>query len=137
MRRRRKDLKLNQREFARKAHISRSEVQFIEGDTDRVAFGMGSNGSRSMVTGGSALVLQPIVSIILLAVWFGVRKLTKKASVASLTIAVGLPVGVAIKGAPGWEVAAVVGVNVLVIIRHLDNIKRLVGGSELSANKRA
>ena len=24
-----------------------------------------------------------------------------------------------------------------VIIRHLDNIKRLVGGSELSANKRA
>jgi carbon-monoxide dehydrogenase large subunit len=33
------------------------EVQFIDGDTDRVAFGMGSNGSRSMVTGGTALVL--------------------------------------------------------------------------------
>lgn len=33
------------------------EVRFIEGDTDRVAFGMGSNGSRSMVAGGSALVL--------------------------------------------------------------------------------
>ena len=95
-------------------------------------------GGKGVATmGGSALVLQPIVSVILLAVWFGVRKLTKKASVASLTIAVGLPVGVAIKGAPGWEVAAVVGVNVLVIIRHLDNIKRLVGGSELSANKRA
>ena len=96
------------------------------------------HGGKGVATmGGSAFVLQPIVSIILLAVWFGVRKLTKKASVASLTIAVGLPVGVAIKGAPGWEVAAVVGVNVLVIIRHLDNIKRLVGGSELSANKRA
>ena len=32
-------------------------MQFIDGDTDRVAFGMGSNGSRSMVVGGSALTL--------------------------------------------------------------------------------
>jgi carbon-monoxide dehydrogenase large subunit len=40
-----------------KLGIAPGEVQFIEGDTDRVAFGMGSNGSRSMVTGGSALVL--------------------------------------------------------------------------------
>jgi carbon-monoxide dehydrogenase large subunit len=37
--------------------IAPHEVQFIDGDTDRVAFGMGSNGSRSMVTGGSALKL--------------------------------------------------------------------------------
>ncbi|MBV8702710.1 MAG: molybdopterin-dependent oxidoreductase, partial [Acetobacteraceae bacterium] len=37
--------------------IDPSEVHFIDGDTDRVAFGMGSNGSRSMVTGGSALTL--------------------------------------------------------------------------------
>jgi carbon-monoxide dehydrogenase large subunit len=34
-----------------------NEIQFIDGDTDRVAFGMGSNGSRSMVTGGAALTL--------------------------------------------------------------------------------
>jgi carbon-monoxide dehydrogenase large subunit len=40
-----------------KLAIDPGEVQFIDGDTDRVAFGMGSNGSRSMVTGGSALVL--------------------------------------------------------------------------------
>src|SRR5215831_4393888 len=32
-----------------------SDIQYIDGDTDRVAFGMGSNGSRSMVVGGSAL----------------------------------------------------------------------------------
>ncbi len=37
--------------------IDPNEVHFIDGDTDRVAFGMGSNGSRSMVTGGSALTL--------------------------------------------------------------------------------
>ena len=34
-----------------------SEVQFIDGDTDRVAFGMGTNGSRSTVVGGTALWL--------------------------------------------------------------------------------
>ncbi len=32
-----------------------NEIRFIDGDTDRVAFGMGSNGSRSMVAGGNAL----------------------------------------------------------------------------------
>ncbi|MEA2741033.1 MAG: aerobic carbon-monoxide dehydrogenase large subunit [Acetobacteraceae bacterium] len=37
--------------------IAPNEVQFIDGDTDRVAFGMGSNGSRSMVTGGTALTM--------------------------------------------------------------------------------
>jgi aerobic carbon-monoxide dehydrogenase large subunit len=37
--------------------IDPNDVQFIDGDTDRIAFGMGSNASRSMVTGGSALTL--------------------------------------------------------------------------------
>jgi carbon-monoxide dehydrogenase large subunit len=37
--------------------IDPHEVKFIDGDTDRVAFGMGSNGSRSMVVGGAALTL--------------------------------------------------------------------------------
>lgn len=40
-----------------KLGIAPDDVQFIDGDTDRVAFGMGSNGSRSMVTGGTALSL--------------------------------------------------------------------------------
>lgn len=34
-----------------------ADMQVIDGDTDRVAFGMGSNGSRSMAAGGGALVL--------------------------------------------------------------------------------
>jgi carbon-monoxide dehydrogenase large subunit len=37
--------------------IDPHEVQYIDGDTDRVAFGMGTNGSRSIVLGGSALYL--------------------------------------------------------------------------------
>ncbi len=35
--------------------IDPNEVQYIDGDTDRVAFGMGTNGSRSTVIGGGAL----------------------------------------------------------------------------------
>jgi aerobic carbon-monoxide dehydrogenase large subunit len=35
--------------------IEPGEVQYIDGDTDRVAFGMGSTGSRSTVIGGTAL----------------------------------------------------------------------------------
>jgi carbon-monoxide dehydrogenase large subunit len=37
--------------------IDPADVQFIDGDTDRVAFGMGTMGSRSTVLGGSALWL--------------------------------------------------------------------------------
>jgi carbon-monoxide dehydrogenase large subunit len=37
--------------------LNPQEVQYIDGDTDRVAFGIGTNGSRSTVIGGSALWL--------------------------------------------------------------------------------
>jgi carbon-monoxide dehydrogenase large subunit len=40
-----------------KLQIDPDEVVFIDGDTDRVAFGMGSAGSRSIVAGGGALTL--------------------------------------------------------------------------------
>ncbi len=43
--------------LAERLGIDPAEVQFIDGDTDRVAFGMGTNGSRSTVLGGSALWL--------------------------------------------------------------------------------
>ena len=93
-------------------------------------------GGKGVATmGGGALVLQPIVSLGLLTFWVIVRKLSGKASVASLTIIVGLPVAVAVKGAPGWEVAALVGCNALVLARHVDNIKRLLAGRELSASR--
>ncbi len=41
--------------LAEKLGIDPNEVQYIDGDTDRVAFGIGTNGSRSTVIGGSAL----------------------------------------------------------------------------------
>lgn len=91
-------------------------------------------GGKGVATmGGGAMALQPILSLGMLALWAIVYKLSGKASVASLAIMVGFPIAVAVKGAPGWEVAVIVGCNALVMVRHVDNIKRLIAGRELSA----
>ena len=37
--------------------IDPADVRFIDGDTDRVAFGMGTMGSRSTVIGGTAITI--------------------------------------------------------------------------------
>ena len=41
--------------LSEKLGLDPSDIQYIDGDTDRVAFGIGTNGSRSTVIGGSAL----------------------------------------------------------------------------------
>jgi glycerol-3-phosphate acyltransferase PlsY len=93
-------------------------------------------GGKGVATlGGAMVVLHLLVFVVLLATWMAVRRLTGKASLGSLIIAVGLPVGVAIEGSPGWEVAAVAALCVLVLLRHADNIRRLLGGRELSASQ--
>lgn len=91
-------------------------------------------GKGVATTGGAMFVLHPLTSLALLATWVIARKATGKASLASLLITLGLPVGVAISGAPAWEVVHVVGLCVLVLVRHIDNIRRLIGRRELSAN---
>ena len=93
-------------------------------------------GGKGVATmGGASFVLQPLISFGMLLLWIVVRKLTKKASLASLAIMIGYPVCVAIVGAPGWEIVAILAINGLVLARHGENIKRLVRGRELSAGK--
>ncbi len=41
--------------LSEKLGLDPTDIQYIDGDTDRVAFGIGTNGSRSTVIGGSAL----------------------------------------------------------------------------------
>lgn len=96
---------------------------------------VGGKGVATM--GGAMLVLQPIAALLMLVVWLVVRKLTGTASIASLLIAAGLPITVGVLGAAGWEVLAIIALCLLVALRHLDNIKRLLGGRELAARKAA
>jgi glycerol-3-phosphate acyltransferase PlsY len=93
-------------------------------------------GKGVATTGGAMLILHPLVSLTLTAVWITVRKTTSRASLASLLITVGLPIGVVLDGAAAWEITCVVGLCMLVLLRHVDNIKRLIGGRELPASPR-
>ena len=91
-------------------------------------------GGKGVATSaGAMIVLQPVISVVLSVVWFVTRKLSGKASLASLAITVGLPVGLVISGAPAWELIYVIGLCALVLLRHIDNIKRLIDRRELSA----
>jgi acyl phosphate:glycerol-3-phosphate acyltransferase len=93
-------------------------------------------GGKGVATaGGVAAVLTPIVFVILVAAWFLISKLTKRASVASIIIVMLLPVGVAINQRQVWEVLAIIGVCILVMARHVGNIRRLLTRREHTLTK--
>jgi glycerol-3-phosphate acyltransferase PlsY len=92
----------------------------------------GGKGVATMA--GGAIVLWPVVAAVLAFVWYPVRKLTGKASLATFALAIGYPIGVWIAGAAGWEILAVLGLEVVVLAKHTDNIKRLIAGTELSGS---
>ena len=93
-------------------------------------------GGKGVATvGGAMFVLQPILSPILLAVWFAVSRVTKKASLGSFAIIALLPIGEAVLGAPAWEIFASIGLGALVLVKHGSNIKRLIRREELSLDK--
>lgn len=91
----------------------------------------GFRGGKGVSTlGGACMVLHPAVSVAALAAWLVVMRLFRVASVGSLVMAAVLPVGVALRGRPGWEVAAMAGATVVIFIRHWSNIVRLVRNEE-------
>ena len=91
-------------------------------------------GGKGVATvGGATLVLQPLLFVILTAVWVVARKATGKASLASLVLTIGLPLGIGLLGGPPWEIATAAALGALVLLRHLDNIRRLLRGRELPA----
>jgi glycerol-3-phosphate acyltransferase PlsY len=95
-------------------------------------------GGKGVATAsGAMLVVHPFISLGLLFLWAVLSKTTKKASVSSLIITFLLPVCIAAAGAPGWEVWATVGIGVLVVIRHIPNLRRLRSGLEPSLPSKA
>lgn len=90
-------------------------------------------GGRGVATGGGmALVLFPVVSIVLVGMWWIVARGVGKASVASLLVTVGLPLGVLVSGRPVGELLVVLALAALVLARHADNLRRLFRGEERS-----
>lgn len=94
-------------------------------------------GGKGVATGAGVLVtLHPLIAVVAAAGWFLVSRLTGKASVASIVAVVLVPVGLAVAGAPAWEYGATIAVCALILVRHADNIRRLVRREEhsLTAN---
>ena len=87
-------------------------------------------GKGVATTGGGVFVLFPLIGVGLLLVFLAVFQLAKTASIASLTLAVLLPVLVALSGRPTWEGVVAVVLAVLVLIRHQSNIRRILAGNE-------
>jgi glycerol-3-phosphate acyltransferase PlsY len=92
----------------------------------------GGKGVATMA--GAMFVLQPLVSAGLSIVWLAVLKISHKASVASIVLIVGLPVLAVVKGVPTWEIITMIAINALLLLRHADNIKLLLSGTELSTS---
>ena len=88
-------------------------------------------GGKGVATaGGGMIALYPWIGLAMTVLWLLVAKATKKASLGSLAIALGLPVSQVIVGRPAGEVLAGVGLFALVIWRHIPNLKRIIAGEE-------
>src|SRR6476646_693655 len=89
-------------------------------------------GGKGVATAGGMLaVLQPVIVLVLAVVWFFTARVLKLASVGSIIVAVLFPIGVWLTGRAGWEIAVTSALALLVIVRHLPNLRRLVRGEEL------
>jgi len=93
-------------------------------------------GGKGVATGsGALLVLLPLVFVVSAVVWFAVTRLTGKAAVASIVAIVLVPVGLIVLDRPAWEFAAVAGVCALIMLKHWDNVARLLRREEHSLSE--
>lgn len=92
----------------------------------------GFKGGKGVATaGGMMAVLYPVIVVVLAVVWFLIARILKLASVGSLVVAVLFPVAVALTGRPAWEVGLTTALALVIVLRHLPNLRRLVRGEEL------
>jgi len=79
---------------------------------------------------GMILWLEPWAGVGFLAAWALMVALTKRASIASISVAVALVPVLGWLGQRGWSLIWAGAASVLIIGRHRANIQRLRGGSE-------
>ncbi|MBM3659681.1 MAG: glycerol-3-phosphate 1-O-acyltransferase PlsY [Actinobacteria bacterium] len=88
-------------------------------------------GGRGVATGaGVFIVVYPGVTLVLALVWVLIARGLHKASVASLTVAILAPIIVIVRGGSALDIAIVVLVALLLVLRHASNLKRLIRGEE-------
>jgi glycerol-3-phosphate acyltransferase PlsY len=89
-------------------------------------------GGKGVATAGGMLaVVNPVIVAVLAVVWFLIARVLRLASVGSIIVAVLFPIAVALAGRAPWEIAVTSALALLVIARHLPNLRRLIRGQEL------
>lgn len=90
-------------------------------------------GGKGVATsGGVAVWLEPVVGLGLVVGWAAVVAATKRASVASLVVALVYVPALVLTGHRGWSLVWGGAAAALVVLRHHANIRRLATGSEHS-----
>ncbi len=89
-------------------------------------------GGKGVATaGGGSWVLFPVAAAVCMVVFVVVARLTGRASLGSLVIAALLPVIAGVwLDATTAELLAAIGLSVVVVGRHYENIRRLLSGAE-------
>lgn len=90
-------------------------------------------GGKGVACGsGVVIVLQPVLGLVIPALWWTISKVTGKAAVGSIVTVASVPVGMALLGRPFWEFLAMAGLCGLILIKHWRNFGRLIRREEPS-----
>jgi glycerol-3-phosphate acyltransferase PlsY len=90
-------------------------------------------GGKGVATGSGVLVvLFPVTAVVVVALWLVVSRATGKASVASIVAVIAVPLGLLVTGTPLWEFGAAAALCALILVKHWDNITRLIRREEHS-----
>jgi acyl phosphate:glycerol-3-phosphate acyltransferase len=88
-------------------------------------------GGKGIATGaGMMLVMHWYILAYLLTSWLIIAKITKKASIGSVLLVPTVPIVLWIIGTPVWEILTIIGIGLLIEVKHFPNIKRLISGNE-------
>ncbi len=88
-------------------------------------------GKGVATTAGAGLVVLPGATLALGVLWVVVVRVSGRASVGSLVVALAIPAVVALAGRPWSEVAVGALIAVVLLVRHAENVERLRRGEEL------
>jgi glycerol-3-phosphate acyltransferase PlsY len=98
---------------------------------------LGGRGGKGVATGlGAFLHLTPWALLPATCVWLALVATFRFVSLGSLCAVLGLPLAILALGYPWWHVAAGAAVAAVVVVRHRENIRRLLAGTERQLGQR-